>query len=620
MCGIVGVCYSSGSAEAALIAGLKSLEYRGYDSAGVALHADGMPRRRAQGRVDDLVAVITKEPLPSARVGIAHTRWATHGVPAERNAHPHRFGRVTLVHNGILENHEMLRTLVENELRTNGSTWSSETDSEVWAALLHFELGLAADAPTQEDLLAAIARAMGRARGSYALAILHDALPGRVFFARQESPLVLGVGAAGRFLASDVAALLEETKDFVYLQDGQLGYVAADEHAIFDVHLRPVELPIDTIEWDAESAEKGGYPHFMLKEIEEQPLVVGRTLQASIGPGGQILPDFAISDEELARYKRIVILACGTALHAARLGKYLLEEASQIPVTVDFASEFRYRNPMVGPDDLVLAISQSGETADTLGAYRVAMQKGAKPIAICNVRGSSLCRLSHATILTQCGPEIGVASTKAFTGQLLAIHLLALKLGRARSVLSADQVDQRLGQLRLARHAMDQLVGGASRDHVARIATQFARKPIYFFLGRGPDYPIALEGALKLKEISYVHAEGYPAGEMKHGPLALVSKDMVCVVLCGHGPTYEKVLGNMQEVKTRGGTVVAITNERCSEAIAMADEVILLPEVDPFVAPLLSVVPLQYLAYFVALERGCDIDKPRNLAKSVTVE
>ncbi|MCA8972768.1 MAG: glutamine--fructose-6-phosphate transaminase (isomerizing), partial [Planctomycetes bacterium] len=508
MCGIVGVCYSSGSAEHALIAGLKSLEYRGYDSAGVALHAEGMPRRRAEGRVDDLVAVIDRDPLPVARIGIAHTRWATHGVPAERNAHPHRFDRVTLVHNGILENHDAMRTLVENELRTNGSTWSSETDSEVWAALLRVELGNASENPTVEDMLGAISRAMLRARGSYALAILHDAIPDRVFFARHESPLVVGIGEGGNFVASDVAALLEETRDFVYLQDGQCGYVTADECAIFDETLQPVDLPIDTIEWDAESAEKGGYPHFMLKEIEEQPLVVGRTLQASIGSGSQILPDFAIPDEELAGYQRIIILACGTALHAARLGKYLLEEAAGIPVTVDFASEFRYRNPMVGENDLVLAISQSGETADTLGAYRVAIDKGARPIAICNVRGSSLCRLSNATILTQCGPEIGVASTKAFTGQLLAIHLLALRLGRARGKLDDRAVEARLGQLRIARHAMDQLVGGAARDHVARIATQFAHKPIYFFLGRGPDYPIALEGALKLKEISYVHAEG----------------------------------------------------------------------------------------------------------------
>lgn len=625
MCGIVGVSFREDNAERVLVAGLRSLEYRGYDSAGIALQVadmrkDAGARRRAQGRIDDLVAVIDADPLPQATTGIAHTRWATHGVPAEHNAHPHHFQKVTIVHNGILENHESLRAEADHAFASNGSTWTSETDSEVWAALICQELGDANDNPSVEDVLAALARAMGRARGSYALGILHDDLPGHVFFARHESPLVVGLGETGNFLASDVAALLDETRRFLYLQDGQLGWIHAEGHAVFDRDLTPVDLPVDTIDWDAEAAEKSGYAHFMLKEIEEQPHVVAQTLQACTNFEGGVLPDFEIPDAELAQYERIVIIACGTALHAARLGKYLLEEAAQMPVTVDFASEFRYCNPMVGPKDLVLAISQSGETADTLGAYRVATSKGARPIAICNVRGSSLCRLSDATILTKCGPEIGVASTKAFTAQILALHMLALRLGEARGNLDADEIERRIAQLRAARPAMDKLISGEAREHVAAIARKYADKPIFFFLGRGPDYPIALEGALKLKEISYVHAEGYPAGEMKHGPLALVSEDMICVALCGAGATYEKVVGNMQEVKTRGGTVVAITNEGQRDAIEMATDVVYVPEADPLVAPLLSVIPLQYLAYYVALERGCDIDKPRNLAKSVTVE
>ncbi|PIE22199.1 MAG: glutamine--fructose-6-phosphate transaminase (isomerizing) [Planctomycetota bacterium] len=616
MCGIVGACSQQGDVLDTLLAGLRSLEYRGYDSAGVCVQAPGLPLRKAQGRVQDLADLIEAEPLPESHAGIAHTRWATHGVPSQPNAHPHRMGRLVLVHNGILENFDQFKLDYEGL----GTNFLSDTDTEVWAALIWHELGEHQDAPSQQQMLAAIAGAMAKAKGSFALAVIHEALPELVFFARRESPLVLGITGDGHFLASDVAALLARTREFVYLEDDQLGLISDREFRVFDRELNPVQLEIDHIDWDAEAAEKGGYEHFMLKEIEEQGVVLAQTLQGTTNERDRVLPEFEIDDERIRGFDRLVILACGTALHAGRLGKYVIEEASGLPVDVDYASEFRYRDPMLGPKDLVLAISQSGETSDTLGALKVAMERGATPIAICNVKGSSLTRLAEASILTHCGPEIGVASTKAFTAQLLALHLLSLRLGIARRVMDEQELRGRLQVLRSLRSPMESLIGGGAREEIARIAKKYANKPVYFFLGRGADYPIALEGALKLKEISYVHAEGYPAGEMKHGPLALVSDDMVCVALAGQTGAYEKMLGSIQEVRARGGHVVVVTNPGRKEAIELADDVILVPETDPFVAPMLHILPMQYFAYYVAHAKGCDIDKPRNLAKSVTVE
>ncbi len=616
MCGIVAACLISEPVLGCLIEGLESLEYRGYDSAGVALSAPGTPRRRERGRVEDLKERIAEDPLPEARAGIAHTRWATHGAPSRPNAHPHRQGPITLVHNGILENHDELREV----LAEHGAVFESETDTEVWAALLAFEERKTGSGVKVEAFLEALAAAMGRARGSYALAILHENHPGRVFFARNESPLVLGMGEGGRYLASDVAALLKRTHEFLYLEEGDLGWITAEDHLVVDRDLKARDLRPERVSWDPEAVEKGGYAHFMLKEIEEQAGVLARTLQSAAGAEGDFLPDFRLSDEKLRNIRRVVMIACGTALHAARVGKYLCEEGAGIPAEADYASEFRYRDPMIGPEDLVLAISQSGETADTLGALKVAISKGAVPAAICNVPGSSLCRAVEASILTKCGPEIGVASTKAFTGQLLALHLLTLRLAQARNALPEKEIERRLEILRGGHPAMQTLLSAGAREHVAEVAKKYARKPIFFFLGRGPDYPIALEGALKLKEISYVHAEGYPSGEMKHGPLALVSEDMVVVALAGETGNYAKVLGNLQEVKSRGGHLVVVTTTSRREAIELADDAILVPRTDPLIAPMLHVIPLQYMAYYVALERGCDIDKPRNLAKSVTVE
>ncbi len=597
-----------------LVGGLHSLEYRGYDSAGLCLHAEGLPVTKMQGRVQELERAIEVAELPDSRTGIAHTRWASHGVPSVDNAHPHRRGAIALVHNGILENHEQLR----QELGV--LDYHSETDSEVWTVVLEQELGAAAMAPSVEEMLAALSRSCRRGRGSWALAVMHEALPGRIFFARHESPLVLGVGDRGRYLASDVPPLLDQTRDFAYLEDGQMGWITATEHLAVNMDLEPVSLEIEHITWDAEQAEKGGYAHFMLKEIEEQPLVWERTIQAACSSEGGFLGSFELSDDEIREADRLIIVACGTALHAARYGKYLFESLVGIPVEVDYASEYRYRDPLAGSRDLVLAISQSGETADTLGALQVAMDKGATPIAICNVQGSSLCRKAKATLMTQCGPEIGVASTKAFTGQLAALHLLALRFAKARERIDEEEFDHHLVALRQGRELLAQQIGEEQRAWFEELGERFCDKGIFAFIGRGMFYPIAIEGALKVKEISYLHSEGYPAGEMKHGPLALVSDDMVIVGLCGPTPVYEKTIGNLREIKARGGTMLVVTTESMEEAQGIADEVVLVPESPAELVPIMAMIPIQYLAYYIALARGCDIDKPRNLAKSVTIE
>ncbi len=612
MCGIVAACLKEGPVVPVLLGGLRRLEYRGYDSAGLAVAAPGLPLRRCRGRVADLAALVAGTPLPAARTGIAHTRWATHGEPAERNAHPHRQGRVVLVHNGILENHAALR----EDFTGLGYRFGSETDTEVWAALVAAEMD--GRSPTREEVAAAVARAAARAQGSHAIALLHEDLPECIFFARRESPLVVGFGDDGTYLASDVPALLDRTRRVAFLEEGDVGWIDASGARILGPDLEVRERPVEVVSWDAGEVDKGPYEHYMLKEIEEQAAVLGRTLQAATDGG--LLPGFALSDQRLSSIERVVMVACGTALHAARVGKFFIEEAARTPVEVDFASEFRYRDPILGPRDLVLAVSQSGETADTLGALKTAIGKGAVPAAVCNVPGSSLHRLAEAVILTDCGPEIGVASTKAFTGQLLALQLFALRLARAKNILSGEAIRRRVDTLRLLRPAFERTLGGVFRDHVKEIAEKYADKPIFFFLGRGKDYPIALEGALKLKEISYVHAEGYPAGEMKHGPLALVSEEMVVVALAGQSGHYAKILGNLQEVRSRGGSLVVVTTTDRREAIELADEAILVPRTEPATAPFLHVVPLQYLAYYIARARGCDIDKPRNLAKSVTVE
>ena len=518
------------------------------------------------------------------------------------------------MHNGILENHEQLRQEV------GVLDYQSDTDSEVWTVVLEQELGEAVMHPSVDQMVAALSRTVKRARGSWALAIQHEALPERIFFARHESPLVLGVGALGRYLASDVPPLLEKTRDFAYLEDGQLGWITATEHKAMNEDLEPTELVLEHITWDAEQAEKGGYEHFMLKEIEEQPEVWARTIQASCTAGGGFLASFDLSDQEIQQADRLVFLACGTALHAARYAKYLFESMVGIPVEVDYASEYRYRDPLVGDKTLALAISQSGETADTLGALQVAIDRGATPIAICNVQGSSLCRKAKATLLTLCGPEIGVASTKAFTGQLVALHLLALRFAKARGRIDQALLDEQLDILRQGKDLLAQQIGEEQRAWFAELGQRYCNMGIFAFIGRGMFYPIAIEGALKVREISYLHSEGYPAGEMKHGPLALVSDEMVIIGLCGPTPVYEKTIGNLREIKARGGTMLVVTTESMEEAQSIADEVVLVPESPVELVPLMAMIPIQYLAYYIALARGCDIDKPRNLAKSVTIE
>jgi len=614
MCGIVGSILTQGPALEGLLQGLRVLEYRGYDSAGVAvIDASGILIRRKAGRIQNLEELLADGALAHARAGIGHTRWATHGIPSDVNAHPHtdEHGRVALVHNGIFENYAELRA----ELVARGVTLKSDTDTEVLAHLIGIELGRGA------TLLEAVRRSLGRVRGYYAIAALalQDGSP-QLVCARQGPPLCVAVTPEAAYLASDPLALIPHTRDVVFPEDGDIAELSVGKLRIVRHDGSPVERKSRRIDWDVEAAGKGSYPHFMLKEIHEQPDVLARTAFARIreergdvefeGPGW--------SDRELADLQRILIVACGTALHAGMIARYLIEGLARIPVEIDFASEFRYRDPLVAPGTLALAISQSGETADTLAALRKAKELGARTAAICNVEGSTLVRESQALILTQAGPEIGVASTKAFVAQVAAAYLLAVRLGRARGMIDARRGRELLGELRLLRPKMEAMLGERAVEEVRGIAARHQDAKGYLFLGRGIEYPVALEGALKLKEISYVHAEGYAGGEMKHGPIALIEPAMSIVALVPQGALAEKMRSNVEQVRARGGKVICIGSDE--EALKLADERVEVPESSEWLAPLLNVIPLQLVAYHVAALKGCDIDKPRNLAKSVTVE
>jgi glucosamine--fructose-6-phosphate aminotransferase (isomerizing) len=593
--------------------GLARLEYRGYDSAGLAVvTGDGeFAVRRAEGKLSRLRDKLAAEPV-SGHLGMGHTRWATHGRPSETNAHPHLAGEVAVVHNGIIENYLELK----QELMERGHEFSSETDTEIVAHLIANQLKNGA-----ADLEQAVRRALGRIRGSYALVILDRTQPELIIGARKDSPLVLGLGQPGEFfLASDVPAFLAHTNRVVFLHDGDLVVVKGDGYRVWDLEGREQPRPEDTISWSPAMAEKAGYKHFMQKEIFEQPRALVDTLsgRAKAGEDDVFLPDLGLGPEELKNFKRLVLLACGTSYHAALVGKFWLEGLARIPAEVDLGSEFRYRDPLVGPGDLVVAISQSGETADTLAALREATAKGAAAVAICNVVGSTLTREASGVVYTHAGPEIGVASTKAFTTQLVVLYMLAVHLGRARGVLDAGQGRELINDLVALPGLLQQVL--ENEQSVRQVAEEFADAQDFLFLGRGLCYPIALEGALKLKEISYIHAEGYPAGEMKHGPIALIDQEMPVVVLANKNDVLEKVLSNMQEVRARQGLLIAVTEDDNAEARALADAVIGVPHVPPLLAPILLTVPLQLLAYHVAVIRGTDVDQPRNLAKSVTVE
>jgi glucosamine--fructose-6-phosphate aminotransferase (isomerizing) len=607
MCGIVGYL---GMREAApiLLGGLKRLEYRGYDSAGIAV-ANGAPSRvlRRRGKLAELERLVAAE-RPDGNVGIGHTRWATHGRPSDSNAHPHKVGGVSVVHNGIIENHLDLRRHLEHE----GRAFQSETDTEIVAHLIDRALGAGAS-----SLVEAVVRALAELRGAYAIVVMSDAHHEEIVAAKNASPLVIGYGAGETFLASDVPALLEHTRDVLFVDEGEIVDITRAGAEISRFDGAAVTRAPHRITWSAAQAEKGGYPHFMLKEIHEQPRAVADTLRGRLDvAGGRALLDGVIPDP--ASIKRVLLLGCGTSYHAGVVGKLMIESLARVAAEVDLASEFRYRDPVIGPGDLVVAISQSGETADTLAAVKEAQARGARVVSICNVVDAAIPRLSNGALYTHAGPEIGVASTKCFTTQLAALALFALDLGRRTGALGDEAARAFAAGLDATPVKMQQVLERAG--DLAALARSCAGVSDFLFLGRGVNYPIALEGALKLKEISYIHAEGYAAGEMKHGPIALIDEGIPVVVIAPQGPGYEKVLSNLAEVKAREGRVIAVGTEGDTLLASQCEQLLGVPAAPPLLQPLLTVLPLQLLAYGVARARGNDVDQPRNLAKSVTVE
>jgi len=610
MCGIVGYVGHQPAAML-LLDGLKTLEYRGYDSAGIALApGDGQFRvTRASGKLLNLQAKLDLH--DPAVTGIGHTRWATHGRPTEANAHPHRTadGKVVVVHNGIFENFLELR----QELTAAGFTFVTETDTECFPVMVGHLMRGGLSFPE------AFREAVGRMRGIYAIACMHADDPGRILVARSGPPLVIGLGEDEQFLASDVVPLLRHTRRVIYLEDGDLAELTREGVRLFRQDGSPQERPVQTVPFDPVAAEKGRFKHFMQKEIFEQPLAISNTLLDRLPLEDDPIPlHLPFSDEELRGIDRILILACGTSLHSGLVGKFYLENLARIGVDVDYASEYRYRNPVVGPNTLALGITQSGETADTLAALKEAASRGARTLAICNVQGSTATRQTECAILTHAGPEIGVASTKAFTTQLVALLLLAMRLGEARGTLDPGLRRTLLQELRELPAILERTA--SLERQVIAWARRWSEASDFLFLGRGPLYPIALEGALKLKEISYIHAEGYPAGEMKHGPIALIDQHLPIVALMPKDAHREKTLSNLQEAAARDGRILALVTEGDTGLASIAEDVMELPDVHPWLAPILYVVPLQLLAYHIAVIRGCDVDQPRNLAKSVTVE
>jgi glutamine---fructose-6-phosphate transaminase (isomerizing) len=624
MCGIVGYVGKK-RVVPVIIDGLKRLEYRGYDSAGIAVsgNGEGLQIRRAEGKLRNLEEVIRLKPLDGT-YGIGHTRWATHGRPTEENAHPHRdcSGRVVVVHNGIIENYVSLkRKLIEE-----GHRFTTETDTEVIAHLVekYFLKSANGHRPSLED---AVRKAVGQLSGVFALAVMAVDEPNKIVAARNGPPAVIGLGKDEYFVASDVPAILYHTRDLFFLADGDLAVITSEGVQLTDFNGQPVVRQLQHVTWDPIMAEKGGFKHFMLKEIYEQPRAVRDTTLGRISQetGHVFLDDMEITEAEFKAFKKINIAACGTSWHAAQAGKFMIERMARVPVEVDYASEWRYRDPIIPSDTVTILISQSGETADTIAAQREAKAKGSKTVAICNVVGSMITREAAGTIYTHAGPEIGVASTKAFTAQLTALYLFALYVAQLRGEMSADQAMDAIQELTRIPGKLEHLL--THEEDYEDLAREYVRSQDFLFLGRGIHYPIALEGALKLKEISYIHAEGYPAGEMKHGPNALIDDKLPVVILATRDSKdplsmvrYEKTISNLKEVKARSGRVIALATEGDEEIKEAADHVIYIPSAPEELSPILEIVPLQLLAYHIAVRRGCDVDQPRNLAKSVTVE
>ena len=608
MCGIVGYV-GHREATPVLLSGLKRLEYRGYDSAGVALmNGKGLETRKAVGKIAMLESVVTADPI-FGTTGIAHTRWATHGVPNECNAHPHHdcTGTIAVVHNGIIENFGALRAMLEQ----HGHTFVSDTDTEVLAHLI--------EAAFVGNLEEAVTDTLHLVEGTYGIAVVSSEDPGKIVAARKGSPLLLGLGDGENFLASDVAAILQYTRDVVYLDDGEMAVITADGYTVCDLQAVAREKRVNKIDWDLEMIEKGGFAHFMLKEIFEQPTTIENTMRGRlvVEDGFSKLGGLNLTKEELLNIDNIVITACGTSWHSALIGELLIEELARIPVEVEYASEFRYRNPIITPRTLCIVISQSGETADTLAAMREAKRRGAKTLGLVNVVGSTIAREDDGGIYLHAGPEIGVASTKAFTSQVIALLLLTLKLARLRDLSVVRGREIALAMLELPAQ-MKEILDRA--PEIEALAEKFMDATNFLYLGRGLNFPVALEGALKLKEISYIHAEGYPAAEMKHGPIALIDANMPVVFIAPHDAVFEKVVSNVQEVKARGGRVIALTSRDEPGLKKLVDHDFRIPQTLDILYPVLAAIPLQLLAYYIAAKRGLNVDQPRNLAKSVTVE
>lgn len=608
MCGIIGYI-GKNNAIPIVMDGIKRLEYRGYDSAGIAyLIDDRIEIKRRQGKIDELLKEVVNLSL-SSNLALGHTRWATHGKPSDENAHPHRSDNIVIVHNGILENFLELKKSLSGE----GYIFKSETDTETLCHLINkFSASL-----SLED---AVREAVKKIRGSYAFAVIDEKEPDKIVAVRKESPLVVGLGDGEYFVASDVPAFLNHSREVIFLDDNEMAIIHSDGVVITDFEGKPINKNVSIISWSPSMAEKGGYRHFMLKEIYEQPRSIADTIRGRIisEKGEVAIEEFGLTPEDINSFDKIYIVACGTSYHSAIVGKYMIEELSRLPVEVDIASEFRYRNPLISNNSLFIAITQSGETADTIAAMKEAKRLGAKCLCICNVIGSTASRESDFVFYTHSGPEIGVASTKAFTAQIVALYLLALALGRFKGALSEETCINLINDLLRLPSAIENAL--INDDEIRKIAKRFFKADDFLYLGRGIDYPIALEGALKLKEISYIHAEGYPAGEMKHGPIALVDEELPVVFIINSKKLFEKILSNIEEVKSRGGTVIAITSTGGEIIEKVSSHFIVIKGINDYLNTVLLTIPLQLLSYHIAVLRGCDVDQPRNLAKSVTVE
>lgn len=608
MCGIIGYVGKS-DAVSVLIDGLKKLEYRGYDSSGVGvIQNNRVFLRKAHGKIQNLQSLIQKKPFPKSNIGVSHTRWATHGAPNKANAHPHKdcTGNIVVVHNGIIENYQELKS----SLQAKGHKFLSETDTEVISHLI--------EEYYKGDLKWAVLSAIKKLRGAFALGIIHSDNPELLVAARVGSPLIVGVGNGENFIASDVPAILDQTKKIIYLKDGQIACIQKDSVKVFNFNGNSVKTKVDVVKFSIDAVKKQGFAHFMLKEIHEQPNVLSGIIKSRLKGSNVCLEGLNLSESQIKGFRQIVIVACGTAYHAGLVGRYVIEKLAGIPVSVDAASEFRYRDPIVDKKTLIIAVSQSGETADTLAAVKEAKRKGAKVISICNVIGSSLTRESDGVLYTYAGPEIGVASTKAYIAQVAMFYLFGLKLSLSRKVISSGErlkiIKSFKGLPRLYKEILNH------KNQIAKIAKKNSHFGCFLFLGRNLNYPSALEGALKLKEISYIPAEGYAAGEMKHGPIALIDEYRAVVCIAPESETHEKMISNMQEIRARKGKIIAIATEGDKNIKNHCSHVIYIPKTHTFLTPLLTALPLQLIAYYISVQLGCDVDQPRNLAKSVTVE